>query len=128
MTIITREQGLAVIALVWFAGLLLYFMLSGFTQPFNGVAMRGQVMSIEQISEFSGVDATGFLLPVFCSIPEDWRLNSRTIKPAFYIEPGDEVWVTGVIYNYYQILRANDHYWVDGRFITMDPTQFEKGE
>lgn len=114
--------------MVWTAAALMAYMCYAYTSPFSGVEMRGNVMTIEQISEYAQVEATGFLLPVYTDIPTDSDYYSGELRPAFYLEPGQEVGIVGVIYNWYHIHHNAKFFWVDSRFIITDPSQLNKGE
>ena len=89
----------------------------GMSQPFNGVAMRGHILTVDEFQKITGRDMSNFLVPVYSSVP---RTDHDLTKPAFYLEPGDEVWVTGIIYDWYQIIRGQEHFWVYGRYISTE--------
>ena len=118
---ITKQQKITSITLIVLAGILLTFTIIGMSSPFNGVAMRAHVVSVPELQKLGAPSATHFKLPVYSDLPHG--KSFRSMKPAFYLEPGDEVWVTGIMYDWYQIHRGNDYYWVYRRFIRTIPTE-----
>ena len=124
MTNISRKQGLTVTTLVWFAGLLLYFMLSGFTQPFNGVEMRAYVKSNEQLNEYAQVDGRDWLIDVVDG-PNYIEGKSKTVT---YIRPGTKVGIIGVSHNMSKIRVGKIEGWVPSVFLVTDPKDFPAEE
>lgn len=107
-----------VVMMCWGAAILLWLMLSGFTQPFSGVEMRGQVKSLDQISELAQTPVQHFVLAVV-------RFPHRdNYEVVMYLNPGDDVGIVGISYNWYKIRVGNLEGWVNKMFINDNINDF----
>lgn len=122
----SRSQWWVALMMVWGAAVLIWLMLSGFTQPFNGVEMRAYVKSNEQLNEYAKIQGRNWVIDV----TDNMHYVAGETKTVGYIFPGTEVGIIGVMYNMSKIRTSTGmEGWVPSVFLTTDPSQFPtKGE
>lgn len=100
--------------MLWGTALLIWLMTSGFTSPFTGAEMRGHVKSLEELSELAQTDVDHFILFV---VKYPHRDDYEVVTE---IQPGQEVGIVGISYNWYKIRVDDKEGWVNKMFINIE--------
>ena len=106
----TREGYIVAGAMIAAAVVAIYLMITGMSQPFNGVEMKARIVTNSEMAKLAGTKVNNFELHLFA----EPRTNSKIIGTLY---PAEKIGVVGILGSWCKVTVKGQTGWTERMFV-----------